>query len=178
MSSRRSSPSRARVAGQRAPPAIQVELVGCPRGLAGLARRAVRSSVASEFERTGGRCVGAAGGHVVVAFVEDDEIQRLNERWLNHEGPTDVLTFDLRDDAAGMRMEGQIVASLDTAGREAAARGIEWRHELILYVTHATFHLLGYDDTSASQKRRMHTREDEVLTSLGIGPVYYARARR
>jgi probable rRNA maturation factor len=124
--------------------------------------RAVRAALHAES------CPRAA---VSVALVDDDAMAELPQRHMDVAGPTDVLTFDLREDAAAA-VDGEIVISLDTAAREAATRGHEAQHEVILYAIHGVLHLLGYDDRTAAKFRRMHAREDEILTQLGLGAVY------
>ena len=42
-----------------------------------------------------------ARARIHVALVDDKHIADLNEKFLNHSGPTDVLAFDLADDLAG-----------------------------------------------------------------------------
>jgi probable rRNA maturation factor len=122
---------------------------------------------------------------ISVALVDDSQMAELNLRHLNHEGPTDVLTFDLRDDddnrpagqdgPAGGGLEGEIVVSVDTAAREARRRGHEVDAEASLYAVHGTLHLLGYDDRREQDAVRMHTVEDEILSSLGMGSVFGAK---
>ncbi|MFQ5490036.1 MAG: rRNA maturation RNase YbeY [Phycisphaerae bacterium] len=107
------------------------------------------------------------------ALVDDQAIAELNQRYLNHTGPTDVLSFDLGDDRQG-GVEGQIVASIQTAERQARQHGHSVQAEIILYCVHGTLHLLGYDDHEPDQAARMHRLEDELLTQLGWGPVYAA----
>lgn len=108
-----------------------------------------------------------------IALVDDEAIADLNRRYLNHAGPTDVLSFDLGELQEG-RVEGQIVASVPTAEREAKRRGHRVQAEIILYCLHGTLHLLGHDDREPDQAARMHRLEDELLTQLGWGPVYAA----
>jgi probable rRNA maturation factor len=106
-----------------------------------------------------------------VALVSDEEIARLNEQYLQHEGPTDVLSFNLSDSMDGA-IEGQLVVSVDTARRNAAQRGHTLEAELALYCVHGLLHLLGYDDATEGEARSMHTLEDDVLVRLGLGAVY------
>ena len=121
---------------------------------------------------------------ISVALVDDPCIAELNETHLHHRGPTDVLAFDLRDDAedetaevARGPLEGEIVVSVDTAAREAEARGHGFDAEVALYVVHGTLHLLGYDDQVEADAVRMHAVEDEILASVGVGPVYRGTRR-
>lgn len=107
-----------------------------------------------------------------MAIVDDAHMAELNEAHLAHQGPTDVLTFDLRDSENSPRIEGQIVISIDTARREAAERGHSLEAELALYAIHGTLHLLGHDDHDAAEAAAMHKLEDELLTSLGMGATF------
>ena len=56
-----------------------------------------------------------------VAIVNDVEIARLNKKHLDHEGPTDVLSFDLSQ-GRDADLDGELVVSIETAGREADRR--------------------------------------------------------
>ena len=116
---------------------------------------------------------------ISVALVDDPCIAELNQTYLHHQGPTDVLAFDLRDavenETANVTpglLDGEIVVSVDTAAREAQARGHGLDAELALYVVHGALHLLGYDDRAEADAARMHAVEDEILASIGVGPVY------
>ena len=44
--------------------------------------------------------------------------------------------------------------------------------ELLLYAAHGVLHLCGLDDRTAAGFREMHRKEDEILTRLGVGPVF------
>lgn len=126
----------------------------------------------------------ASRGRISVALVDDAHISRLNEIHLKHQGPTDVLAYDLRDGtgkeslfSSDGEIDGEIVVSVDCAAREAEARGHDVDLELALYVVHGTLHLLGYDDRTQKEATRMHDLEDEILVSLGLGPVFRRTAR-
>ncbi|MCH8966154.1 MAG: rRNA maturation RNase YbeY [Planctomycetes bacterium] len=122
---------------------------------------------------------------VSIALVNDARMAELNNRHLMHDGPTDVLTFDLKDSDdtnAGdlgdpLSVEGEIVISVETAVREAARRGHDPDAEAALYVVHGTLHLLGYDDADEEGAAAMHAAEDDILTAVGVGPVYRGAAR-
>ncbi len=109
---------------------------------------------------------------ISVAVVTDEHIASLNKKYLNHPGPTDVLSFDLGDGA----VDGEIVVSLDTARRESLARGHAVTAELLLYVIHGTLHLLGFDDLTETDARRMRTEQAQILTELGFPDILGAEA--
>jgi len=125
--------------------------------------------------------VRAAG--VSLTLVDDARIAELNERYLAHMGPTDVITFDLRDDSRNgdteqPEVEGEIVISTETAARESQARGHHADREMALYAVHGVLHLLGHDDAEEGDAARMHELEDDILVSIGLGPVYGESVRR
>ncbi len=113
--------------------------------------------------------------HISLALVDDAGIAELNESHLHHTGPTDVITYDMRDSENEAGIEGEIVISVETASREGDARGHGPFAELALYAVHGTLHLIGYDDVEADKALRMHAMEDEILVSIGLGAVYEGR---
>jgi probable rRNA maturation factor len=123
--------------------------------------------------RTICRQFGISRARISIGIVDDTEIAVLNQRFLNHEGTTDCLSFDLSDET---EPQGQKVFDLIVNGalalREAARRGHAAEAELALYITHGLLHDLGFDDATDAQARRMHRTEDEILLHLGYGLVY------
>ncbi len=103
---------------------------------------------------------------ISVAVVDDAAISKLNEEFLHHQGPTDVLSFVL-EQGDGL-LEGEVVVSAETAQRTAPQFGWSAAEELLLYVIHGTLHLAGYDDATPQQQATMRDRETEYLARLGI----------
>jgi probable rRNA maturation factor len=133
-----------------------------------------------------GKKIREAVGHVLgrhgvwacdleVVILGTARMRRLNEEWLGHEGPTDVVTFDLGQEGAARRTGtavGQVNVCWPIAQRQGRLRGGRPEVELLLYVVHGVLHLLGYDDRREAAARRMHRKEDEILEELGYGKVY------
>lgn len=119
---------------------------------------------------------GFARGELSIVVVGRRAMATLHERYRAEPGPTDVLTFDLGSDRRRGVLDGEIVVCADVARQNARRRGgntlVAARHELALYVVHGLLHLAGYDDRRQADYRRMHTREDELLMELGLGPVF------
>jgi probable rRNA maturation factor len=109
---------------------------------------------------------GIRSGEVSLAVVDDVTIHSLNLRHLNHDYPTDVLSFVLERGAQSL--EGEVIVSADTARREAARCGWPVQSELLWYVIHGTLHLVGMDDATAAERQRMRARERDYLCRLGI----------
>lgn len=108
---------------------------------------------------------GIAAATIHVAIVDDPAIHSLNRRFLDHDEPTDVLSFSMSD---GPDLEGDIIASVQTAARAAQSYGWTRGDELLLYVLHGTLHLVGYDDLDPASQARMRERERYYLASLGL----------
>lgn len=115
-----------------------------------------------------------ASANIDVTLVNDSHIAKINDEYLGHTGPTDVISFDLRGDKSDST-DGQLVISVDTAQQEAALRGHDVSAEIALYAVHGTLHLLGFDDQEPDDAAEMHRMEDRVMTELGVGPVYESR---
>jgi probable rRNA maturation factor len=111
---------------------------------------------------TDSRCESAT---VSVAIVDDPTIHRLNRQFLEHDFSTDVLSFALE---ARPRFEGEIIASIDAARREAANVGWPMEDELLLYAIHGALHLAGYQDQYEVDAAMMRAAERSVLDRLGV----------
>lgn len=116
--------------------------------------------------------LGESEADVCVTLVGDAEIQVLNREYRRKDAPTDVLAFATREgervpgDEASL---GDIVISVDTARRQAAARGRALERELVVLVLHGLLHLVGYDhERSPAEARRMRRQEKRLARLLGI----------
>ncbi len=139
-----------------------------PIGIAPKAEAGIRKAIRTVLKRH-----GTLEARINLALVNDAAMARLNQDYLGHRGPTDVLSFDLRDAKEGKNaIDGEIVMSADTARLQAEKRGHAVEAELALYAVHGTLHLLGYDDRRKADAARMHAMEDEILSSLGWGAVF------
>ena len=99
-----------------------------------------------------------------LAFVDDATSERINRDYLNHVGPTDVITFPL----GTKPLQGELVIGVDVAERVAVERRHNTCHELALYVIHGVLHLCGYDDKMPGPLRLMRQREAHYLQLLGL----------
>ncbi len=116
------------------------------------------------------RAGGVESAQIGMAVVDDETIHGLNRRYLDHDFPTDVITFPLEEQDG--HLDGEIVVSLDTARREAGRFGWSVGDELLLYVIHGALHLLGYDDTTADAARQMREQERIMLAHFGRAARY------
>ena len=91
-------------------------------------------------------------------FVSPREMARVNWRFLQHEGSTDVITFDYGSTAE--RLHGECFISVADAVAQSEAFGTTWTDEVVRYVIHGILHLRGYDDLEPSLRRTMKREEN------------------
>ena len=110
---------------------------------------------------------GIADYEISLAFVDNPTIHRLNKRYLDHDEPTDVLSFPLSDPSA-RKLAGELVIGVEVAHQQAIERGHSVEAELALYVIHGLLHLCGHDDKSDVAAAEMRERERHYLAALGL----------
>lgn len=113
---------------------------------------------------------GVREAKVTLAFVDNTHIHRLNKQFLDHDEPTDVLTFPYTD-TNSKKLEGEVVIGYEVAKEYAADRGHDVNLELLLYAIHGCLHLCGYDDAKPADERKMRVKEREYLQRLGLQDV-------
>lgn len=111
---------------------------------------------------------GLVNGNISIAIVDDTAIHKINLQYLQHDYPTDVLSFRLDDATTIEWIEGEVIVSYDTARRESEQFAWHANDELLLYIIHGTLHLAGMDDASDSLRLGMQASEDKYLASIGI----------
>ncbi len=97
-----------------------------------------------------------------IIIVRDAEIKRLKKRWFGINRATDVIAFDLGCDN---EPTGEIYISIDTAKRQAKARGVTLQSEFKRLAVHGTAHIEGFDDSNIKSFVAMREREWKLLTA-------------
>ena len=102
---------------------------------------------------------------VSVTFVGRDGMRRLNHRYKGHDRPTDVLAFPLETPRG---LAGDVYVCRWVADREARARRIPVRQELVRLVVHGTLHVLGHDHPESGERERsaMWRRQERYVERL------------
>ncbi len=114
---------------------------------------------------------GRTGAELSVLITDDPGIAELNSAWRGRQGPTNVLAFAMQEgEPLGQeRILGDVVISLDTAAREAAAQGISLHQRIAELLVHGLVHLLGLDHERSSEEAcRMAAMERDLLERLNI----------
>ncbi|MFH0881418.1 MAG: rRNA maturation RNase YbeY [bacterium] len=127
-------------------------------------------------------------GLIHLVLVDDEKIEALNEQYLGHTGPTDVISFDLLgaeekdvfpDRAFEALVEdipeseafptGEVYVSLVRALEQAREYGVPVTDEVSRLALHGMLHLAGWDDSREELRRKMSVREDEGLSRAKAG---------
>lgn len=85
----------------------------------------------------------------------------MNREFLEHDYPTDVLSFRISDE--GDALEGEVYVDLDMAAERAPEFGTRFSHEAARYVVHGLLHLAGHDDAQPEQREHMRELENRYL---------------
>jgi probable rRNA maturation factor len=112
-----------------------------------------------------------------VKAVDEATIAELNEKWMEKEGPTDVLAFPMDELRPGLVNEepeegvlGDLVLCPAIAEKQGATAGHGTEAELELLTVHGILHLLGYDHAEPEEHREMFGLQDEILAAWRSGP--------
>ena len=100
-----------------------------------------------------------------ILLVSSREMARLNEAFLKHTGPTDVIAFGYAT-AQCRSLHGEIFICVEEASRQARRFRTSWQKELVRYLTHGLLHLQGYDDKTPAKRVRMKAVENRLLRGL------------
>lgn len=110
-----------------------------------------------------------------ITCVDLETIADLHVRWMDLEGPTDVMSFPMDEITPGAHggrpdapdpspaMLGDIVLCPEFAQRQAEAAGHSLGHELALLTVHGCLHLLGYDHATPAEEKEMFALQNELL---------------
>jgi probable rRNA maturation factor len=112
-----------------------------------------------------------ADKEVSFSLVDLETIADVNMQHLQHEGPTDVITFDYRgDDAPATPDEaatlGEVMVCPAMALRQAPEHAQDVATEMVLYLVHGILHLCGHDDVQDAARPAMRQAEQDLLARL------------
>jgi probable rRNA maturation factor len=107
---------------------------------------------------------------LAVHFIPVRRMAAMNQQFLDHEGSTDVITFDYREgygrDSENDGLSGEIFISVADAVAQSDIFKRPWDEELLRYIVHGVLHLQGFDDRAPSERKRMKAAENRLLKNL------------
>lgn len=100
-------------------------------------------------------------GDVNVIFCSDPYILEVNKKYLSHDYYTDIITFDYCE---GKTLSGDLFISVDSVRDNASFYGSSFEDELHRVIVHGVLHLIGFDDHTDKEKKKMRSKEDQYLS--------------
>jgi len=119
---------------------------------------------------TAQRLLAAAGrpnAVLSITLVGDAAIRKLNREYRGKDRVTDVLSFPLGD-GAQQQLLGDVVISVATAKRQAAAYDASPQREIERLLIHGILHLLGHDHHRRDERGRMEREERRLARAIGM----------
>ena len=109
-------------------------------------------------------------GRIGIVIVDNDTIHNLNRDFLQHDYPTDVISFQVESDSEKGHLEGEVIVSAEMALERAPEFKWSVKEELILYIIHGLLHLVGYDDLTPKDREMIREKESFYLRHAGFEP--------
>ena len=99
-------------------------------------------------------------GDIHIALMGDQALLELNQKHLDHNDYTDVITFDY---STAKAVNCDIAVSTDRVLENATHEGVSVENELARVLIHGILHCVGYSDNTPNEKQIMRKKEDEML---------------
>lgn len=99
-------------------------------------------------------------GQVAIVFCSDNYILDINQRYLQHDYFTDIITFDYCENNL---ISGDLFISVDSVKENSLFYGVDFETELKRVMVHGILHLIGYDDHTEEDIKVMREKENYYL---------------
>ena len=103
--------------------------------------------------------------HLSFIFCSDDLLSKLKKEYFGVDQLTDVITFDLSEDAEKF-LEAEIYVNLKRANINAKKYDQTFNDEVKRLIIHGLLHLLGFDDKTFDEKLEMEKLENQYLKTF------------
>ncbi len=114
----------------------------------------------------------STGAELNILFIDPEPMAELHVRWLDLEGPTDVMSFPMDELRPGTEEEpaegtlGDICVCPQVAEAQAAEAGHSTAEEMLMLATHGMLHLLGYDHAEPEERDEMFALQRRLLLTF------------
>lgn len=105
---------------------------------------------------------GSSIEHVNYIFCSDEFLLQINQKYLQHDYYTDIITFPFNYDP----IEADMYISIDRIKDNALKEGEAFKNELCRVMVHGLLHMLGYKDKTSADQKQMRQMEDSWLNML------------
>ena len=119
-------------------------------------KKQVKSLILSELYNT---------GDISFIFCSDEYLLQVNKQYLKHDYFTDIITFNYVENSV---ISGDIFISLDRVKENAETFHTKFVIELYRVVFHGVLHLIGYNDKTEAEQKKMRQKEDFYLSEVDL----------
>jgi len=109
--------------------------------------------------------LGIPSSQASILLCDNKFIRKLNRKFFNESGVTDVISFPLKD-ATNPQYLGEVVVCVEEAVKLAKVYSNTWQEELVLYLIHGILHIIGFDDIKAKDRLKMQAKQEKILSKL------------
>ena len=97
-------------------------------------------------------------------FCSDKYLLKINQKYLNHDNYTDIITFNNSDNLN--EIEGDIFISVERVKDNAHKAQQNFNDELHRVIIHGLLHLIGFNDSNKEERKIIRKKEDNCLSLL------------
>jgi rRNA maturation RNase YbeY len=108
---------------------------------------------------------GCKVDEIIYAFFDDEDLKKLNIRFLKHDYYTDVISFDETNDQV---VSGNIAISVDRVKENAIQNGVDFEDELRRVMIHGVLHFIGFNDKTSVEKKEIRKQEALALSMFHV----------
>ena len=108
---------------------------------------------------------GCKVDEIIYAFFDDEDLKKLNIRFLKHDYYTDVISFDETNDQV---VSGNIAISVDRVKENAIQNGVDFEDELRRVMIHGVLHFIGFNDKTRVEKKEIRKQEALALSMFHV----------
>ncbi len=98
-------------------------------------------------------------------FCDDEFLLEMNQKHLDHDTYTDIITFDYGGEEL---LEGEIYISVDRVRANAEELNVSFEDELKRVMAHGVLHMLGFGDHGMEEKLVMRSMEDKAIALFHV----------
>jgi probable rRNA maturation factor len=104
-------------------------------------------------------------GEISYVFCDDEYLLKLNQKHLNHDTLTDIISFDY---TMGSEISGDIFISVERVRENATDFDATFEDELKRVMAHGVLHYCGYKDKTEEDSALMRSKEDEKIKMFHV----------